>query len=74
MGNTGFKVSFVFFILYIYRMKNIIKEKIQVVPDEVLSKEPPSQFRTEADASKFLTKLQAQLEMMLEGKTNAHLD
>ena len=27
MENTGFKVSSVFFILYIYRMKKIMKEK-----------------------------------------------
>lgn len=40
MENPGFKVSSVFFILYIYRMKKIMKEKNQVVPDEVLSKEP----------------------------------
>ena len=39
MENTGFKVNSVFFILYIYRMKKIMKEKNQVVPDEVLSKE-----------------------------------
>ncbi len=31
--------SFVFFILYICKMKKIMKEKNQVVPDEVLSKE-----------------------------------
>ena len=35
-------------------MKKIIKEKNQVVPDEVLSKEFLNQFKTEADASKFL--------------------
>lgn len=38
MENTGFKVSSVFFILYIYRMKKIMKEKNQVVSDEMLSK------------------------------------
>ena len=54
MENTGFKESSVFFILYIYRMKKIMKEKNQAVPDEVLSKEFLSQFKTEADVSKFL--------------------
>ena len=52
MENTGFKVSSVFFILYIYRMKKIMKEKNQVVPNEVLRKEFLSQFKTEADVSK----------------------
>lgn len=37
-GKYGIQVSSVFFILYIYRMKKIMKEKNQVVPDEVLSK------------------------------------
>ena len=73
MENTGFKVSSVFFILYIYRMKKIMKEKNQVVPDEVLSKFI-SQFKTEADVSKFLKQLHAQvLEKMLEGEMDAHL-
>ncbi len=35
-----------------------MKEKNQVVPDEVLSKEFLSQFKTEADVSKFLKQLQ----------------
>ena len=47
-------LSLVFFILYICKMKKIMKEKNQVVPDEVLSKEFLSQFKTEADVSKFL--------------------
>jgi len=59
MENTGFKVSSVFFILYIYRMKKIMKEKNQVVPNEVLRKEFLSQFKTEADVSKFLKQLHA---------------
>ncbi len=47
MENTDSKSSSVFFILYIYQMKKIMKEKNQVVPDEVLSKEFLSQFKTE---------------------------
>ena len=55
-------------------MKKIMKEKNQVVPDEVLSKEFLSQFKTEADVSKFLKQLHAQvLEKMLEGQVDAHL-
>lgn len=46
-------LSLVFFI-YIYKMKKIMKEKNQVVPDEVLSREFLSQFKTEVDVSKFL--------------------
>ena len=34
-------------------MKKIMKEKNQVVPDEVLSKEFLSQFKTEADVSTY---------------------
>ena len=50
-----------------------MKEKNQVVPDEVLSKEFLSQFKTEADVSKFLKQLHAQvLEKMLEGEMDAH--
>ena len=50
-------MSLEFFILYICKKKNIMKEKNQVVPDEVLSKEFLSQFKTEADVSKFLKQL-----------------
>ena len=51
-----------------------MKEKNQAVPDEVLSKEFISQFKTEADVSKFLKQLHAQvLEKMLEGEMDAHL-
>ena len=51
-----------------------MKEKNQVVPDEVLSKEFLSQFKTEADVSRFLNQLHAQvLEKMLEGEMDAHL-
>lgn len=61
-------LSFVFFILYICKMKKIMKEKNHVVPDEVLSKEFLSRFKTAADVSKFLKQLHAQvLEKMLEG-------
>ena len=49
-------------------MKKIMKEKNHVVPDEVLSKEFLSRFKTAADVSKFLKQLHAQvLEKMLEG-------
>ena len=51
MENTGFKVSSVFFILYIYQIKKIMKEKNQAVPDEVLSKEFISQFKTDGKAT-----------------------
>ena len=51
-----------------------MKEKNQAVPDEVLSKEFISQFKTEADVSKFLKQLHAQvLEKMLEGEMDDHL-
>ncbi|WP_337788101.1 hypothetical protein [Phocaeicola plebeius] len=44
-----------------------MKEKNQVVPDEVLNKEFLSQFKTEADVSKFQRQLHTQvLEKMLE--------
>lgn len=49
-----------------------MKEKNQVVPDEVLSKEFLSQFKTEADVSKFLKQFQV-MEKMLEGEMDAHL-
>ena len=50
-------------------MTKIMKEKNHVVPDEVLSKE----FKTEADVSKFLKQLHAQvLEKMLEGEMDTH--
>ena len=68
------EMSLVFLILYICKMKKNMKEKNQVVPDEVLSKEFISQFKTEADVSKFLKQLHAQvLEKMLEGEMDAHL-
>ena len=51
-----------------------MKEKNHVVPDEVLSKEFLSQFKTESNVSKFLKQLHAQvLEKMLEGEMDAYL-
>ena len=41
-------------------MKKIMKAKNQAVPDEVLSKEFLSWFKTEADVSNFLKQLHAQ--------------
>ena len=53
-------------------MKKIMKEKNHVVPDEVLSKEFLSQFKTESNVSKFLKQLHAQvLEKILEGEMDA---
>ena len=47
-----------------------MKEKNQVVPDEVLSKEFISQFKTEADVSKFLKQWHAQvLEKMPQARS-----
>ena len=46
----------------------------KVVPDSMLSKEFLSQFKTEADVSKFLKQLHSQvLEKMLEGEMDVHL-
>lgn len=50
-----------------------MKEKNQVVPEEALNKKFFSLFKTEADVSKLLKQLQAQLEKMVEGEMNAHL-
>lgn len=50
------------------------QEDHNAVPDSVLTKEFLSQFKTEDDVSKFLTKLHAQvLEKMLEGEMDVHL-
>ena len=58
----------------ICKKKKVMKEKNLIVPDEVLSKEFLSQFKTEADVSKFLKQLSAQvLEKMLESEMDAHL-
>ena len=46
-----------------------MSERNKVVPDSMLSKEFLSQFKTEADVSKFLKQLHSQvLEKMLEGE------
>lgn len=51
-----------------------MRERNQVVPDEMLSKEFLSRFKTESDVSKFLKQLHALvLEKMLEGEMDAHL-
>lgn len=42
-------------------MKKIIKEKNQVVPNKVLSKEFLNLFKTDADVNKFLKQLHAQV-------------
>lgn len=66
-------MNLVFLILYICKMKKDMKEKNQAVPDEVLSKEFLSRFKTEADVSKFLKQLHSRvLEKMLEGEMDAH--
>ena len=43
--------------LYICKMKKFMKDKNQVVPDEGLSKEFLSRFKTEANVSRFLKQL-----------------
>ena len=51
-----------------------MSERNKVVPDALLSKEFLSQFKTEADVSKFLKQLHSQvLEKMLEGEMDVHL-
>lgn len=51
-----------------------MSKKREVVPSELLSKEFLSQFKTEADVSKFLKKLHSQvLEQMLQGEMDSHL-
>ena len=50
------------------------REDHTVVPDSLLTKEFLSQFKTEDDVSKFLSKLHSQvLEKMLEGEMDVHL-
>ena len=51
-----------------------MSERNKVVPDAMLSKEFLSQFKTEADVSKFLKQLHSQvLEKMLEGEMDVYL-
>ena len=51
-----------------------MSESNKVVPDAMLSKEFLSQFKTEADVSKFLKQLHSQvLEKMLEGEMDVYL-
>ena len=66
--------SVFFYFIYLHPKNKIMREKNQVVPDEMLSKEFLSRFKTESDVSKFLKQLHAQvLEKMLEGEMDAHL-
>lgn len=52
-----------------------MSDRNKAVPDEVLNKEFLSQFKSEADVSKFLKQLHAQvLEKMLEGEMDVHSD
>ena len=63
-----------FYFIYLHPKNKIMREKNQVVPDEMLSKEFLSRFKTESDVSRFLKQLHAQvLEKMLEGEMDAHL-
>lgn len=49
-----------------------MSKKREVVPSELLSKEFLSQFKTEADVSKFLKELHSQvLEQMLQGEMDS---
>lgn len=51
-----------------------MSKKREAVPSELLSKEFLSQFKTEADVSKFLKDLHSQvLEQMLQGEMDSHL-
>lgn len=51
-----------------------MSKKKEVVPSELLSKEFLSQFKTEADVSRFLKDLHSQvLEQMLQGEMDSHL-
>ena len=55
-------------------MESVMSKKREVVPSELLSKEFLSQFKTEADVSKFLKELHSQvLEQMLQGEMDSHL-
>lgn len=55
-------------------MDSVMSKKKEVVPSELLSKEFLSQFKTEADVSRFLKDLHSQvLEQMLQGEMDSHL-
>lgn len=55
-------------------MDSIMSKKREAVPSELLSKEFLSQFKTEADVSRFLKDLHSQvLEQMLQGEMDSHL-
>lgn len=55
-------------------MKKIMKEKNHVMTDKVFCKDFLSQFKTEADLSKFLKQLHSQvLKKILEGEPDVHL-
>ena len=55
-------------------MDSVMSKKREVGPSELLSKEFLSQFKTEADVSKFLKELHSQvLEQMLQGEMDSHL-
>lgn len=64
---TGLKKdSVIFLLINLQHTKIMKKENHNALPDSVLTKEFLSQFKTEDDVSKFLTKLHAQvLEKML---------
>lgn len=53
---------------------DVMSKKQSAVPEELLSKEFLSQFKTEQDVSRFLKDLHSQvLEKMIEGELDAHL-
>lgn len=55
-----------------YGNYDVKKRKVRAVPEEMLTKEFLSQFKTEQDVSKFLKKLHAQvLEQRLQGELHA---
>ena len=63
----------IFYFIHLQNEENYERKESSRL-DEVLSKEFISQFKTEADVSKFLKQLHAQvLEKMLEGEMDAHL-
>ena len=75
MKITEFKKdSVIFLLINLQHTKIMKKEDHNAVPDSLLTKEFLSQFKTEDDVSKFLSKLHSQvLEKMLEGEMDVHL-